>query len=91
MGKPSPEELQTALSAAALMREQGNDEHHIAKSLLNLHYRIGYLEKVLQSADRFLYSGQAVKEHQDLVRAIRKAKDIDALTRGEDSETYGLS
>ena len=35
MGRPSKEELASALAEAGRMREQGEDPHHVAKCLLN--------------------------------------------------------
>ena len=50
MAKPTPEELKTALQHAVQMREQGEDIYFMAKSLLNLNYRIKYLEEVMDKA-----------------------------------------
>ena len=46
MGKPTPEELQKALTEAGRMREKGEDSHFLAKSILNMNFRIKILEKV---------------------------------------------
>ena len=44
MGRPSKEELASALAEAGRMREQGEDPHHVAKCLLNHDYRLKLLE-----------------------------------------------
>lgn len=77
MGKPTEDELKSALSEAAHMREQGEDPHFVAKSLLNLNYRLAHLEQVLHAADRYLHSGLAEHNHAELVRAIEAYKQAD--------------
>ena len=89
MGKPTDEELRTALDEAARMRESGKDPHHIAKALLNLNHRTKYLERVLNATERYIRSGQAVSEHQHLVEAIRNYHRLDDRAAGHDSETFG--
>lgn len=74
MGMPTDEELREALRHAAGMREHGKDPHHVAKSLLNLNYRLKQLEKVMHAAELFLNSGLAVQEHQRLEKAIEEAR-----------------
>ena len=83
MSKPTEEELKRALLAAAHMREQGQDPDFIAKALLNLHYRFGFLEEVVSAAEHYLHSGQGEREHSLLVGAIRKYHDAESLTSGE--------
>ena len=85
MGKPTSTELNDALQEAARMREQGDDPHFIAKSLLNLHYRINHLEKVMHAAERYLH-GQAIHEHSVLIRAIEAAHKADTRTTGKDDD-----
>jgi len=87
MGKPTPEELQDALNEAARMREQDEDEHHIAKSLLNLHYRMKYMERVLQTAELYMH-GQGIQEHTDLLKAIEAARAVDTITEGKDKNGF---
>jgi len=77
MGKPTEDELADALAEAARMREQGEDPHFLAKSLLNLNYRIRILQRVLQTADTFLHYGQEAKLHTELLRAIEEAKRVE--------------
>ena len=85
MGKPTAEELETALRHAALMREQGEDVYFIAKSLLNLNYRVGCLEEVMDKAKLYLHSGEAAVEHALLVTAIEEAEKA-SLAPGEENE-----
>ena len=90
MGVPSKEELDTALSEAARMREQGEDPHYLAKVLLNHNYRIEILEKVLHAAELYMHSGQAAHEHSQLVRAIETAKKAGSNSSDNDVLDYGL-
>lgn len=90
MGKPSEIELKSALDEASRMREQGEDPHFVAKTLLNTYYRNKYLEKVLHAAEHYLHSGQAVHEHSQLVKAIDEYHSIEKRTAGEDDENLLL-
>ena len=78
MGKPTEEQLNQALQKAAEMREQGDDPDFLAKSLLNLNYRFGVWQKVVQATKRYLHSGQASSEHARLVSALREAEQLEA-------------
>ena len=90
MGVPTEEELQTALLEAARMREKGEDPHHIAKALLNHHYRIKQLEKVMHAAELYFRSGNAGQEHTALVQAIEAAKYASSNTADRDELDHGL-
>jgi len=90
MGMPTEEELEEALREAAQMREQGEDPHYVAKSLLNLHYQVEQLERVLTAAELYLHSGMAITEHQRLKKAIEDARRAIRRSAGEDAESFGL-
>ena len=75
MGKPTEEELETALAAARYLRESGKDSRYLAKTLLNHHYRLGLLEEVLRTARRYINTGQSSREYRELMRAIKKAEE----------------
>jgi len=78
MGKPTEEQLNQALQKAAEMREHGEDPDFMAKSLLNLNYRFGVWQKVVEATKRYLHSGQASTEHARLVSALREAERLEA-------------
>ena len=90
MGVPTEQELALALSEAARLREQGEDPSFIAKSLLNHHYRIEQLEKVLRAAEVYLHSGHGGREHSLLLRAIETAKKSSTDADQHDVLDYGL-
>ena len=85
MGKPTKAELDEALATAARMREKGEDEHYLAKSLLNMNYRFRYLEKVLEAAEYFLLTGQDAHKHTQLQLAIDAARKAELQSSGEDA------
>ncbi len=86
MGKPSDEELKTALTEAARMREQGDDPRFLAKCLLNLNYRMRYLEHVRQAAESYLHSGLAEHNHAMLIRAIDACRQAEIRGGPEEGE-----
>ena len=85
MGRPTKEELKTALKHAAELREQGEDTFFLAKSLLNLNYRLKFLENVTAKANLYLHSGEGAHEHSELVKAIEEAEKA-SLATGEEEE-----
>jgi hypothetical protein len=91
MGKPTKEELETALSEAARMREHGDDPCFLAKSLLNQHYLNKHLEKVLHAAELYLRSGQGATEHTRLLHAINEYRLAERRSSGEDAEKSDLT
>jgi len=90
MGKPTEEELQQALAVAKYMRESGQDPYCLAKALLNLNYRVGYLEQVMQAAVSYLRSGLAEREHTRLVHAIEAVKRVEARDQSDDGAAAGV-
>lgn len=74
MGRPTKEELAQALAAAGRMREQGKDELHLAKCLLNHDYRLRQLEQLYQAVEHYVRSGQSDIEHGKLVRLLEKIR-----------------
>lgn len=90
MSKPSDLELKIALDKARTMKEQNDDPDFLAKTLLNHHYRLGYLEEVLKIADRFMNHGMGDHERMQLLRSIEKAKQAEYRTANEEHEDFGL-
>ncbi len=90
MPKPTPEEMDTALKMAKQMRDKDIDPFFIAKALLNLNYRMAFLQEVLQAADRYVNMGMAERERSRLIRAIEKARDAEAYTAQTERSNFGL-
>lgn len=86
MSMPTEDELKHALAEAGRMREQGEDPHYIAKALLNCNYQVEQLRQVLRAAEHYFHSGMAVHEHQQLKKAVEKAREAIHRTAGGDSE-----
>lgn len=77
MGRPTREELSTALTEAGRMREQGEDPHFVAKSLLNHDYRLKMLERLYDQMEHYLRSGQSDNEHRKLIQQVEKIRSED--------------
>lgn len=90
MGKPTETELKEALRAAGIIRESGHDNHYLAKTIFNLHYRLHFYEIVLHAAENYLHSGGSEFEHARLVKAVEEARQVDLRTAGEEDVTFGL-
>ena len=81
---PEPDDLKEALSAAARMREEADDPHHVAKWLDYYHRRCHGLEDLLHATDRYLRFGlpeHELAEMRLLVERLR-ASDWNADYRG---------
>lgn len=90
MSKPTETELKHAVQTAINMKETGNDTDFMAKTLLNHHYRLRYLNELLKIADRYMNHGMADHERALLLHAINKAKDAELRTAGYEREDFGL-
>ena len=90
MPKPTPEEMETALNMAKQMRDRDIDPFFIAKALLNLNYRIEFLQEVLRTADRYINMGMSEQERSHLIRAIEKARSADDYTSHNERSRFGL-
>jgi hypothetical protein len=89
MAKPTETELQQAIVAAIHMRESNNDPDFIAKSLLNLNYRVQRLERVMTAARSYLHAGQSISDHRRLMQTIQAAEKAGAETEGDDMPILG--
>lgn len=74
MGRPTDEELATALQEAARMREKGEDPAFVAKSLLNHNYRLNYLHQLYTQLEHYFHAGQADSEHAKLMKMLEKVR-----------------
>ena len=80
--RPTDEEYATALGTADVLHVETRDPRHLGKALLYLDQRRGYLEKVLELADRFLLTGQDEHVHALLLKAIHAAKRVEEQAAG---------
>ena len=77
MGKPTDEELKEALEEAGKMRETGEDPHHIAKALLNCHFRLSHADRVYHAVEEYIRSGMDQTTHARLIKALDKYRVAD--------------
>ena len=85
MGKPTETERQQAMATAIKMRETGNDPDFVAKSLLNLNYRVQKLERVMTATRRYLHAGQSTSDHLHLIQALQAAEETRAGPEDRDT------
>lgn len=78
MGKPTEDELERAISAAIRMRESRHDPDFMAKSLLNLNYRVQKLERLMEATRRYLRAGQSANDHRNLLQVLQVAEKASA-------------
>ncbi len=90
MGKPTPEELEQALTEAKLMRERGEDPCYVARALLSCHYHSGFLREVFHAAQEYLRHGQSEAGHTRLLRAIEKARQLEDREAHTERPSLGL-
>ena len=88
--KPTAAELEMAIVAAERMRASGNDEHHVAQSLLYLYQHNEKLEKVHTAASNYLHFGQEEPQHAELVLALEAMKQQEQREIGEEPGDFGL-
>ncbi len=90
MGKPTQQQLEQALDAAILMREEGRDPYHVAKALLNSQYRLEHLEQVFKLTEHYLKSGQDEQNHARLIKAIEHYHQLEDRASPDDHLKFGL-
>jgi len=91
MSKPTDSEFEAALNQASYMREHDKDPHFMAKSLLNMAYRLNYFEELLQAVEKYIYFGQEEGEHQKLLQLVDRIRKEELRIKEEDEPpTFGL-
>ncbi len=90
MLKASPNEIKEAIDFARQLREQGKDQHHLVKVLLDYHERLGYLLKVFHASQRYLHSGLEEHEHTVLLQILEETHRSEAQREHRDHTDLGL-
>ncbi len=90
MPKPTDKELEHAIQMAIQMREKNIDPFNVAKCLLSHNFRMKHMEEVLRSADCYINMGMSDRERTHLIRAIKKAKDVESYTAQQEMKQFGL-
>ena len=88
MPRPTEQELAEALKHAGKMRETGSDPHHIAKALLNLNYRMKFMEQLLEDTKHYLRGNGGV-EHAKLLHTIEEVERVSRYL-GEEPQNPAL-
>jgi hypothetical protein len=88
--KPTPEEMDIALTEAKRLREQHEDNCFLGKALLNLNYRQQHYDTLLQAVERYIHSGHAEHEHTRLLKAVEQVRQMNERAAGEAHEDLGL-
>jgi len=78
MSKATAEEIKQAIDFARKLREQGQDQHHLVKVLLDYHEQLHYLQPVVVATERYLHSGLSEQEHAMLLRAMEAMRQAQA-------------
>lgn len=68
--KPDKTTFTSALNNAALLRETGNDPHHLAHTLLYMEERSRLLETIRHAANEYIHFGEDPQLHARLVNAL---------------------
>lgn len=88
--KPDNPTFTTALNNAELLRETGNDHHHIGHALLSLEERGRLLQAVAIAAEAYVRFGEDAQLHTNLVKALQALEEYDRETELEEPVTFGL-
>ena len=90
MLRASPDEVKEAIEYAQTLREQGKDQHHLVKVLLDYHERLGPLLKVFHASQRYLHSGLAEHEHTLLLKTLEETHRSEAQREHQDHTDLSL-
>lgn len=83
--RPLSDDLKEALTAAAQMRAEDSDIHHVAKWLQRYHRRCQGLEELLIVADRFLRFGMPEHELTEMRRLVERLREADLAAEDSDA------
>lgn len=86
----TPEELNIAIMEAGRLRESGNDSMFIGKTVLNLNYMVKQLETVHRALERYLHSGKANSEQQNLEKAVKAYQTTAGRAERTNPQTFSV-
>jgi hypothetical protein len=90
MSKPTKEELEIALAEAERMRDHDADPQHVAQCLLYLDRRNEVLERVVESVEHYLHSGQGQHEQARMIKAVEAAREQLRKEARIETTSFGL-
>ena len=92
MSKPDHEQLDIALVNAERLRDLGEDDFFLGRTVLYLQRRNEVLEQVLDAATHYLNSGHEQLAHSNLLKAVEEARRQarEDSTSLEENSSFGL-
>ena len=88
--KPDKLTFTTALNNAELLRETGNDHHHIGHALLYLEERSRLLETIARTAETYIRFGEDAQLHTNLVKALEALEKYELEAETDEAPGFGL-
>jgi len=88
--KPDQPTFSTALNNAELLRETGNDHHHIGHALLYLEERCRMLESIAHAAEEYIRFGEDAQLHTKLVKALEAFENYEVEAETDEAPSFGL-
>jgi precorrin-4 methylase len=88
--KPDNATYSTALNNAELLRETGNDHHHIAHAVLFLEERNRMLQAVVDAAEEYVRFGEDSQLHSKLLKALEALDKYELETETDEPPGFGL-
>lgn len=90
ISKPDKATFATALNNAELLRETGNDHHHIGHALLYLEERNRLLEAIALAAETYTRFGEDTQLHTQLIKALQAFEEYEKETVTDEPPLFGL-
>lgn len=88
--KPDKPTFTTALNNAELLRETGNDHHHIGHALLYLEERCRMLEAIVHAAEEYIRFGEDAQLHTRLIKTLEAFETYELEAETDESPSFGL-
>ena len=88
--KPDSATLSAALHNAELLRETGNDHHHIGHALLYLEERNRVLEAIAHAAKEYVHFGEDPHLHTTLLKTLQALEEYEKETLDDEPPSFGL-
>lgn len=88
--RPDKPTFTTALNNAELLRETGNDHHHIGHALLYLEERNRMLQAIADAAEEYIRFGEDSQLHTKLVKALEAFDNYELEVETDEPPGFGL-
>ena len=91
ISKPDKATYMAALNHAALLRDNDNDPHALAHTLLYLAERNRKLELIARAAEVFIRFGEDTQLHTNLVKALEQFEAYEVEAETMEDPKFGLN